>query len=61
MNDEPIIFLLYVDDLFLTGEENLNIVLVSDVTHGLQQEQSPTPISLMSRFFYRGMIKWKKT
>jgi hypothetical protein len=23
MNDEPIIFLLYVDDLFLTGEENL--------------------------------------
>jgi hypothetical protein len=23
MNDEPIILLLYVDDLFLTGEENL--------------------------------------
>jgi hypothetical protein len=23
MNDEPVIFLLYVDDLFLTGEENL--------------------------------------
>jgi hypothetical protein len=22
MNDEPIILLLYVDDLFLTGEEN---------------------------------------
>jgi hypothetical protein len=23
MNDEPVILLLYVDDLFLTGEENL--------------------------------------
>jgi hypothetical protein len=23
MNDEPVIFMLYVDDLFLTGEENL--------------------------------------
>jgi hypothetical protein len=25
MNDEPVILLLYVDDLFLTGEENLII------------------------------------
>jgi hypothetical protein len=25
MNDEPVIFLLYVDDLFLTGEENVII------------------------------------
>jgi hypothetical protein len=25
MNDEPVIFLLYVDELFLTREENLNI------------------------------------
>jgi hypothetical protein len=23
MNDEPVVLLLYVDDLFLTGEENL--------------------------------------
>ena len=28
MNDEPVILLLYVDDLFLTGEENL----ISDLT-----------------------------
>jgi hypothetical protein len=36
-------------------------MLASEVTPGLQQEQSPTPISLMSRFVYKGMIKWKKT
>jgi hypothetical protein len=34
-------------------------MLASEVTPGLQQEQSPTPISLMSRFVYKGMIKWK--
>jgi hypothetical protein len=34
-------------------------MLASEVTPGLQQEQSPTPISLMSRFVYNGMIKWK--
>jgi hypothetical protein len=29
-------------------------MLASEVTPGLQQEQSPTPISLMSRFVYKG-------
>ena len=29
MNDESIILLLYVDDLFLTGEENLITVLTA--------------------------------
>jgi hypothetical protein len=28
-------------------------MLASEVTPGLQQEQSPTPISLMSRFVYK--------
>jgi hypothetical protein len=29
-------------------------MLVSEVTPGLQQEQSPTPISLMSQFVCKG-------
>jgi len=36
-------------------------MLASKVTPGLQQEQSPTPISLMSKFVCKGMIKWKET
>jgi hypothetical protein len=33
----------------------------TEVTPGLQQEQSPMPINFMSRWFIDGMIKWKPT
>jgi hypothetical protein len=35
------------------------LVLATEVTPGLQQEQSPMPISFMSRFVSKGVIKWK--
>jgi hypothetical protein len=39
--------------------ETVPEMLPSEVTPGLRQEQSPTPIILMSQFVYKGMIKWK--
>jgi hypothetical protein len=36
-------------------------MLASEVTPGLQQEQSPTPISLCHDFVLNGVIEWIET
>jgi hypothetical protein len=36
-------------------------MLATEVTPGLQQEQSPTPISLCHDLFIKGVIEWKLT
>jgi hypothetical protein len=36
-------------------------VLALEVTPGLQQEQSPTPISLCHDFAFNGVIEWIET
>jgi hypothetical protein len=36
-------------------------MLASEVTPGLQQEQSPMPISLCHDLFIKEVIKWKLT
>jgi hypothetical protein len=36
-------------------------MLALEVTPGLQQEQSPTPISLCHDLFIKGVIEWKLT
>jgi hypothetical protein len=46
MNNEPIIFLLYVDDLFLTGEENL----ITDCKKKLVAEFEMKYLGLMHYF-----------
>jgi hypothetical protein len=46
MNDEPIVFLLYVDDLFLTGEENL----ITDCKRKLVAEFKMKDLGLMHYF-----------
>jgi hypothetical protein len=35
------------------------VVLASEVTLGLQQEQSPTPINLCHDLCMKGVIEWK--
>jgi hypothetical protein len=40
---------------------SLFILLATEVTPGLQQEQSPTPISLCHDLFIKGVIEWKLT
>jgi hypothetical protein len=46
MNDEPIILLLYVDDLFLIGEENL----ITDCKKNLTVEFEMKDLGLMHYF-----------
>jgi hypothetical protein len=46
MNDEPIILLLYVDDLFLTGEERL----ITDCNKNLATEFEMKYLGLMHYF-----------
>jgi hypothetical protein len=53
MNDEPIILLLYVDDLFLTGEENLII----ECKKRLASEFEMKDLSLMHYFL--GLEVWQ--
>jgi hypothetical protein len=53
MNDEPIILLLYVDDLFLTGEENL----ITDCKKNLIAEFEMKDLGLMHYFL--GIEVWK--
>jgi hypothetical protein len=45
MNDEPVILLLYVDDLFLTGEEKLII----ECKKRLSSDERPWPNALFFR------------
>jgi hypothetical protein len=53
MNDEHVILLLYVDDLFLTGEENLII----DCKKKLTAEFEMKNLGLMRYFL--GLEVWK--
>ena len=53
MNDEPIILLLYVDDLFLTGEENLII----ECKKKLDAEFEMKDLSIMHYFL--GLEVWQ--
>jgi hypothetical protein len=46
MNDEPIILLLYVDDLLLTGEENL----ITNCKKKLEAEFEMKDLGLMHYF-----------
>jgi hypothetical protein len=46
MNDEPVILLLYVDDLFLTGEENI----IMDCKKKLVAEFEMKDLDLMHYF-----------
>jgi hypothetical protein len=36
-------------------------MLATEVTPGLQQEQSPTPISFLCHDLFNGVIKWVET
>jgi hypothetical protein len=53
MNDDPFIFLLYVDDLFLTGEENLII----DCKKKLVAEFEMKYLGLM--YYFLGLEVWQ--
>jgi hypothetical protein len=53
MNDEPVILLLYVDDLFLTGEENL----ISECKKRLASEFEMKYLGLMNYFL--GLEVWQ--
>jgi hypothetical protein len=53
MNDEPVILLLYVDDLFLTGEENL----ITDCKKKLATEFEMKDLGLMHHFL--GLEVWQ--
>jgi hypothetical protein len=53
MNDEPIILLLYVDDLFLTGEENL----ITECKKRLASEFEMKDLGLMHYFL--GLDVWQ--
>jgi hypothetical protein len=53
MNDEPVILLLYVDDLFLTGEENL----ITDCKKKLVAEFEMKDLGLMHYFL--GLEVWQ--
>jgi hypothetical protein len=53
MNDEPLILLLYVDDLFLTGEENL----ITDCNKKLATEFEMKDLGLMNYFL--GLEVWQ--
>jgi hypothetical protein len=53
MNDEPVILLLYVDDLFLTGEEKL----ITDCKKKLVVEFEMKDLGLMHYFL--GLEVWQ--
>jgi hypothetical protein len=53
MNDEPVILLLYVDDLFLTGEEKL----ITDCKKKLAAEFEMKDLGLMHYFL--GLEVWQ--
>jgi hypothetical protein len=53
MNDEPVILLLYVDDLFLTGEEKL----ITECKKGLASEFEMKDFGLMHYFL--GLEVWQ--
>jgi hypothetical protein len=53
MNDDPIIFLLYVDDLFLTGEQNL----ITDCKKKLTTEFEMKCLGMMNYFL--GLEVWQ--
>jgi hypothetical protein len=53
MNDEPVILLLYVDDLFLTGEENL----ITECKKRLTLEFEMKDLGLMHYFL--GLEVWQ--
>jgi hypothetical protein len=53
MNDDPVILLLYVDDLFLTGEENL----ITDCKKKLATKFEMKDPGLMHYFL--GLEVWK--
>jgi hypothetical protein len=55
MNDEPVILLLYVDDLFLTGEENL----ITECKKRLASEFEMKDLGLMHYFL--GLEVWQST
>jgi hypothetical protein len=52
MNDEPVILLLYVDDLFLIGEENL----ITECKKRLSSEFEMKDLGLMHYFL--GLELW---
>jgi hypothetical protein len=52
MNDEPVILLLYVDDLFLTGEENLIIECKKRLTSEFEMKD------LVLMHYFLGMEVW---
>jgi hypothetical protein len=53
MNDEPFIFLLYVDDLFITGEERI----ITDCKKKLVAEFEMKYIGMMHYFL--GLVVWE--
>ena len=53
MNDEPIILILYVDDLFLTGEENL----IAECKKSLAAEFEMKDLVLMH--YFSGLEVWQ--
>jgi hypothetical protein len=53
MNDEPVILLMYVDDLFLTGEEKL----ITDYKKKLTAEFEMKDLGLMHYFL--GLEVWQ--
>jgi hypothetical protein len=53
MNDEPVIFLLYVDDLFLTREENLIIDCKKKLTSEFEMK------GVGSMHYFLGLEVWK--
>jgi hypothetical protein len=53
MNDEPVILLLYVDDLFLIGEENL----ITECKKKLASEFEMKDLGLMHYFL--GLEVWQ--
>jgi hypothetical protein len=53
MNDEPVVLLLYVDDLFLTGEENL----ITDCKRKLSAEFEMKYLGLMH--YLLGLEVWQ--
>jgi hypothetical protein len=52
MNDEPVILLLYVDDLFLTGEEKL----ITECKNKLATKFEMKNLGLMH--YFRGLEVW---
>jgi hypothetical protein len=53
MNDEPVVLLLYVDDLFLTGEENIIIDCKRKLTVEFEMKD------LGSMHYFLGLEVWQ--